>query len=170
MGSFGSHHSSSRSSCEWRDMQSGSRTPMDGHAVDLLIVGVASLVIGIIYIAKHRGVPPRPSEPTAYPRYQLRFWRHHHRLGFAASTPQSALLYRAACSHGSGRSRRGHWATSDSPALVPMPTSTPSPSPLGRSDIKANNFCGFGCRFRDEAEASSNAPLMSSVAWQALAQ
>lgn len=58
---------------------------------------------------------------------------------------QTALSCRGACRRGFGRSRRGHWVTSGSPALAPKPGSRAF---FGRCDIEANDNSGFGGEVR----------------------
>jgi hypothetical protein len=55
----------------------------------------------------------------------------------STSAPQTALSCHAACRRGSGRSRRGHWATSDSPALTPKPVSRASRPRIAQSPSRA---------------------------------
>src|SRR5260370_13458003 len=65
----------------------------------------------------------------------------------------TALSYHAAYSRGSGRSRRGRWATSDSLALAPKPglkafRQRTAHRLLGWGDVEANNIGGFGRKVR----------------------
>src|SRR5215470_11761550 len=63
------------------------------------------------------------------------------------------LSCHAACNRGSGRSRRGHWVTSDNPALAPKPGSRASRPrtaqwPSRGGNIEADNIGGFGRKVR----------------------